>query len=196
MRSLLVCLALLVVVSSAKAQPATAFQREYLEDFANTSKQLVQLAGAIPADKYGWRPGPGVRSVSKVYVHISSANFLLLAATGVKPPSEYYPNADPSAKDPIRALYQRHLDLEKLITAKEPVTRILQASLDAVRDQFSKLTASDLDKPVSFFGEQTTVRRIYLRIFAHDNEHMGQLIAYARVNGVVPPWSRPENAEK
>ncbi|MGA2184957.1 MAG: DinB family protein [Bryobacteraceae bacterium] len=185
-----------VLMRSAAAQPATAFQREYLEDFANTSKQLVQLAEAMPADKYGWRPGAGVRSVSEVYVHIASANFLLLEITGIQPPVAYYTAVNASEKNPLMALYQQNLRMEKSITAKDQVVKMLQESLNAVRDQFSKLSAADLDKPANFFGEQTTVRRVYLRIFAHANEHMGQAIAYARINGIVPPWSRPENAGK
>jgi len=67
------------------------------------------------------------------------------------------------------------------------------SSLDEVRNRFSQLTPAELDRPTDFFGEQTTVRGVYLRIFAHVNEHYGQSVAYARVNGIVPPWShKPE----
>jgi len=75
------------------------------------------------------------------------------------------------------------------------VMRMLMSSLGEVRDRFSQLTSAELERPADFFGEKTTVRGIYLRIFAHVNEHYGQSIAYARVNGVVPPWSRPRKQE-
>ena len=91
------------------------------------------------------------------------------------------------------ALYHQNLRMEKSIAAKDQVVKMLQKSLDAVREQFSQLSAADLEKPANFFGEQTTVRRVYLRIFAHANQHMGQAIACARINGIVPPWSRPKN---
>jgi uncharacterized damage-inducible protein DinB len=176
------------------AQDVNGFKDDYRTDFEDTAKQLVQLAQAMPAEKYGWRPGEGVRSVSEVYVHIAAGNFLLLSLTGVKLPSEYYPtNLDP--KDP-RALIKQNSELEKKITSKADVVKMLQASLDALQENFAKTTAADLDRQLDFFGEKTTVRRIYLRMFAHCNEHMGQSVAYARMNGVVPPWSHPAPKEK
>jgi uncharacterized damage-inducible protein DinB len=148
----------------------------------------------MPANKYSWRPGAGVRSVSEVYVHIANGNFLLLSLTGVKPPAEYFPNlpTDAKGKPDTQAVFKRMGDLEKTVTDKDAVTRMLKSSLDEVRNRFSQLTATDLDQPADFFGEKTTVRRIYLRIFAHVNEHYGQSVAYARVNGLVPPWSQKQ----
>jgi uncharacterized damage-inducible protein DinB len=187
------CLVLMAAITSmaARAQETSGFKAEYLYDFVSMGQHLVQLAGAMPADKYGWRPGTGVRSVSEVYVHVAAGNFLLLSLTGVKLPAEYFPNIKPAANgvpDP-NAIFLRMAELEKTVTNKDQVQQMLKTSLDAVREQLSKLTPEDLDKPADFFGHKTTVRGIYLRIFAHVNEHYGQSIAYARVNGVVPPWS-------
>ncbi len=181
-----------MIAAHGYAQETGGFNAEYLDDFGQTSQHLVQLAEAMPADKYGWRPGTGVRSVSEVYVHIATGNFLLLALTGVKLPAEYYPGIKPNAKgEPdVHAILQRTAQLEKTVTGKDQVVRMLKESLDAVRDQLSKLTPVERDKPADFFGHKTTVRGIYLRILAHVNEHYGQSIAYARVNGVVPPWSK------
>jgi uncharacterized damage-inducible protein DinB len=153
---------------------------------------LDQLSQAIPANKYAWRPGAGVRSASEVYVHIANGNFLLLSLTGVKLPAEYFPNLPTGAKGKpaTQAVFKRMGELEKTVTDEDAVTRILKSSLDEVRNRFSQLTAAELDRPTDFFGDKTTVRRIYLRIFAHVNEHYGQSIAYARVNGIVPPGLR------
>ena len=186
------CLALVAAITAAAAhgQETSGFQAEYLYEFVPLGQHLVQLAGAMPADKYGWRPRTGVRSVSEVYVHVAGGNFLLLSLTGVKLPAEYFPGIKPTANggpDP-NAIFHRTTELEKTVTNKDQVQQILKESLDAVREQLSKLTPEDLDKPADFFGHKTTVRGIYLRIFAHLNEHYGQSIAYARVNGVVPPW--------
>ncbi len=192
------CLALILGFAAdlGSAQQVSGFKAEYLDDYATTNKQLVQLAQAMPADKYSWRPGEGVRSVSEVYVHIAAANYLLLSFTGVTPPVRYFPAASGSGSQSGRAVLARAQQLEKTITQKDDVVQMLNDSLDEVREQFSKLTPADLDKPADFFGQKTAVRRIYLRIFAHVNEHMGQSIAYARVNGIVPPWSRPQSSTK
>jgi len=185
-------LLLAVLLSAAQGQNASSLKTEYLGDFAETCKHLDQLSQATPANKYAWRPAAGVRSVSEVYVHIANGNFLLLSLTGVKLPSEYFPNlpVDAKGKPDMQAVFKRMGELEKTVSDKDAVTRMLKSSLDEVRDRFSQLTAAELDQSADFFGEKTTVRRIYLRIFAHVNEHYGQSIAYARVNGIVPPWSQ------
>ena len=191
----LVFLLLAASLVAAQGQNASNLKTEYLDDFAETCKHLDQLSQAIPANKYAWRPGEGVRSVSEVYVHIANGNFLLLSLTGVKLPFEYFPNlpTDAKGKTDRQAVFKRMSELEKTVTDKDAVTRMLKSSLDEVRNRFSQLTAAELDQPADFFGEKTTVRRIYLRIFAHVNEHYGQSVAYARVNGIVPPWSqKPE----
>ena len=173
-------------------QEVKGFKNEYLDDFAITRRQLIQLAQATPSDKFAWRPAKDVRSTAEVYNHIATGNFLLLSATGVKLPSEFYADGPAAGKDPM-AIVRRNMQLEKSVTTKDQVVRMLESSLDAVREEFSKATEADLEKPADFFGQKTTVRRIYLRIFAHVNEHMGQSIAYARMNGIVPPWSRGQN---
>ena len=183
-----------IATVSAFAQQVAGFKNEYLDDFAPTSRQLVQLAEAVPADKYGWRPGEGVRSTGEVYLHIATGNYLLLFLTGVKLPAEYYAESPANTgREAALGVFRQNLKLEKSITKKDDVVRILKSSLDAVKSRFSELTAADLDKPVDFFGEKTTARRVYLRILAHNSEHMGQSVAYARMNGIVPPWSRPQS---
>jgi uncharacterized damage-inducible protein DinB len=182
-----------LTAASAFAQQTGGFTTEYLHEFDQTSEHVIQLAGAIPADKFGWRPAPGVRSISEVYVHIATANFLLLGLTGIKLPAEYYPDIKPSAdgKPDLQAIFARTKQLEQTVTDKEQVIRMLKQSFDAVRAQLTAATPVELDKPEVFFNEKTTLRGIYLRLLAHLNEHYGQSIAYARVNGVVPPWSQP-----
>ena len=196
-RRVVVLLFLVPSLSAWQRQKASGLKTEYLDDFAVTCKHLDQLSQATPADKYSWRPAPGVRSVSEVYVHIASGNFLLLSLTGVKLPAEYFPNVatDGRGKPDTHAVFKRMSELEKTVAEKGAVTRMLNSSLDEVRDRFSQSTPAELDRPADFFGEQTTVRRIYLRIFAHVNEHYGQSVAYARVNGILPPWSQTQKPE-
>jgi uncharacterized damage-inducible protein DinB len=115
-----------------------------------------------------------VRSTSEVYMHIALANFYLLSITGIKMPADMKPG------------------LETSVTSKAQVIDWLKRSLDAVKTAHAKETPADLQRKVTVFGRDATVDGMYLRIIVHDNEHMGQLIAYARMNGIVPPWSKSE----
>ena len=71
---------------------------------------------------------------------------------------------------------------------KDEVVGLLKRSLQAVSQSFAKTSEGELDRRLNFFGEETTVRRVYLRLLAHTDEHMGQMIAYLRFNKIAPPW--------
>jgi uncharacterized damage-inducible protein DinB len=145
----------------------------YDGEWAHVSKQLIALAEATPADKFTWRPAPGVRSTSEVYMHIALANFYLLSVTG--------PPMPPDIKS---------ADMEKTVTSKADVIAFLKRSLDAVKTAHAQLKPGDLQRKVKVMNKEVNVDGMYLRIIVHDNEHMGQLIAYARMIGIVPPWSK------
>lgn len=146
----------------------------YDGEWRHVSQQLIALAEVTPEEKFAWRPAPGVRSASEVYMHIALANFYLLSVTGPKMPAD--------AKE----------GKEKSVTAKAEVINWLKRSLDAVKQAHLAVTRKDLDRKVHIFDRDATVDGMYLRIIVHANEHMGQLIAYARMTGVVPPWSKNE----
>ena len=144
----------------------------YDGEWRHVSKQLIELAEATPAEKYSWRPAPGVRSVSEVYMHIVDANFYLLSVTGPKMPADL------------------NGDMEKTVNSKPEVIAWLKRSLGAVKTARAAITPKELERKVKIADREATVDGMYLRIIIHANEHMGQLIAYARVTGVVPPWSK------
>jgi uncharacterized damage-inducible protein DinB len=146
----------------------------YDGEWLHVSQQLIALAEATPAEKFSWRPAPGVRSTSEVYMHIAEANFGLLAVTGPKPPADMKEG------------------MEKSVTAKADVIGWLKRSLDAVKQAHLVETPKDLQRRLQIHGRDATVDGIYLRVIVHANEHMGQLIAYARMSGVVPPWSNTQ----
>ena len=154
------------------AQPDGIWQG-YDPEWGHVSRQLVALAEATPPGKFSWRPGPGVRSMSEVYMHIVLANFYLLSVTGPKMP------ADLSSPD-----------IEKTVTGKTQVIDWLKRSLDAVKTAHAAAKPADLRRKVKIEGVDADVDGMYLRIIVHANEHMGQLVAYARMNGIVPPWSQ------
>ena len=144
----------------------------YDGEWKHVSQQLIALAEATPADKFSWRPASGVRSTSEVYMHIVFANFYLLSVTGPKMPADL------------------KRELQTTVTAKPEVISWLKRSLDAVKEAHKGETSKDLDRKVHIADRDATVDGMYLRIIVHANEHMGQLVAYARMTGVVPPWSK------
>ena len=157
--------------AAAPAAPASGFRAEFLGQQAYGEKQILDLAEATPADKFGWRPGEGVRSISEVYMHIAGGNYLFLGFAGVKPPAGL------------------DKEMEKNVTEKSKVIDELKKSFAHVRAGIAATSDADLDKPVKMFGHDTTVRGVLLSVVSHEFEHLGQSIAYARMNGVVPPWT-------
>jgi len=143
-------------------------------EWRHVSSQLIALAEATPEEKFSWRPAPGVRSTSEVYMHIAIANFYLLSVTGPKMPADMKEG------------------MEKSVTSKAEVISWLKRSLEAVKQAHLAATPQDLQKKVHIYDRDTNADGMYLRIIIHANEHMGQLIAYARMTGVVPPWSKTE----
>jgi len=171
-----VSLAAAGLCASTLMTPVTSTQapelgQGWMAEFTLTTRQILQLAEATPEDKFAWRPAPGVRSVSEVYVHLAMANLLLLERAGAKSPIDR--SAIPAAP-------------EKSITTKADVIAWLKKSFDAVRVGYEM---ADRQKKVQLFGRETTTDSVFLRILVHNNEHMGQAVAYARMNGIKPPWS-------
>jgi len=168
----LVLLLVLLNARSILAQTAPeGIWQGYDGEWRHVSSQLLALAEATPEEKFSWRPAPGVRSTSEVYMHIVMANFYLLSVTGPKMPADLKEGMD------------------KSITSKAEVINWLKRSLDAVKQAHSGITPKDLQRKVHIMDRDATVDGMYLRLIVHANEHMGQLVAYARMTGVVPPWS-------
>ena len=172
MKKLVLLLALLSTRSLLAQTAPEGIWQGYDGEWRHVSSQLIALAEATPAEKFSWRPAPGVRSTSEVYMHIAGANFYLLSVTGPKMPADWREG------------------MEKTVTSKAEIIDWLKRSLDAVKEAHLAETPKDLQRKVHIADRDATVDGIYLRIILHANEHMGQLVAYARMTGVVPPWSR------
>jgi uncharacterized damage-inducible protein DinB len=172
MKAFLLFVAIFLCAPALPAQAPEGIWQGYDGEWKHVSQQLIALAEATPAEKFAWRPAPGVRSTSEVYMHIAMANLYLLSVTGPKMPADM--------KE----------DMEKTVTAKADVIAWLKRSLEAVKTAHVSATSKDLERKVKIYDRDATVDGMYLRIIVHANEHMGQLIAYARMTGVVPPWSK------
>jgi uncharacterized damage-inducible protein DinB len=175
MMKLRIAMFLLMVLCIPKLwaqDPLDGLWQGYDGEWRHVSKQLIALAEATPAEKFAWRPAPGVRSTSEVYMHIAFDNFSLLSVTGPKMPADL--------KE----------DSETTVTSKPEVIAWLKRSLDAVKQAHLAEKLTDYARKVRINNRDATVDGMYLRILVHANEHMGQLVAYARMNGIVPPWSK------
>src|SRR5437588_4732135 len=172
MKKTLLVFLFLFIARPAFAQTAPeGIWQGYDGEWRHVSSQLMSLAEATPEEKFAWRPAPGVRSTSEVYMHIAMANFYQLSVTGPKMPA---------------ALKE---GMETSVTSKAEVINWLKRSLEAVKQAHLAITPPGLQRKVHIADRDATVEGMYLRIIVHANEHMGQLVAYARMTGVVPPWS-------
>ncbi|HEY2796636.1 MAG TPA: DinB family protein [Thermoanaerobaculia bacterium] len=161
-----------VTTMRAAPAPPTGFRAEYLAEVDDVGKKLVDLAQAMPAEKYSWRPAPDVRSVGEVYVHIVAGNSTLPSFLGA-------PRLEGVSRDS-----------EKTVTDKAKIVELLKKSIENVKAAAGNVTDADLSKKVKTFGDrEMTERQVLFRILNHMHEHLGQSIAYARSNGVTPPWS-------
>jgi len=167
-----VCLSLLLAMPAVAQKAPEGIWEGYDGEWSHVSQQLVALAEATPPEKFAWRPAPGVRSTSEVYMHTAIANFYLLSVTGPKMPTDLKQG------------------MEKTVTSKAEVIGWLKRSLQAVKEAHLAEKPDDLRRKVHIMDRDAAVDGMYLRIIVHANEHMGQLIAYARMTGVVPPWTK------
>lgn len=163
--------------SFAQAPQSTTSSAAYnvrqgaVAELKEAQSELVSLAQAMPPEKYTWRPGEGVRSVAEVYLHVCAANFGLTALAGAPPKPGFH--------------FQGY---EKSTTDKAQIIDQLNQSFEFAENGIGNLSDADLLKPIKFQG-YPTVGDLVLHIVAHAHEHLGQSIAYARMNGVVPPWT-------
>jgi uncharacterized damage-inducible protein DinB len=158
--------------------PTTGYRAEFLRELADLETKYVRLAEQMPADKYTWRPAEGVRSVGEVFLHIAQANFGLTRRIGTPAPAGFAPQG-----------------YEKSTTDKAKIVEQLKASFAHMRGAAIKAADADADKTMPWFGGSTITQRAFLVfVVRHAGEHLGQSIAYARVNGIVPPWT--EDAQR
>ena len=165
----------------AKDVPPLVAAAELLLPFNDLEKQVLALAKAIPEEKYAWRPGPGVRSFQEVFLHIANANQLMVNVAG----------KSPSREEVIKQIEQNGKSEHDPAT-KEQVVGKLAESFASVRQALEGVrSTSALTREVDFFGTPATLGGVLATIDTHIAEHLGQAIAYARVTGIVPPWSQP-----
>lgn len=159
--------------SGAAAQMPAEFRDEFLAHFQRSSAKVQQLAEAIPEDLYTWSPGEGVMEIGHVYAHIARYNFMYLEENlGIPAPGD--------------------LDLDTLeeMRGKGDLTAILDRSVAHVEEHVGAMPDEDLTAETVLYGRRVAGWAVLFQLLAHMNEHVGQSVSYARMNGIVPPWSR------
>jgi uncharacterized damage-inducible protein DinB len=137
--------------------------------------KITSLAETMPQENYSWRPAEGVGSIDEVYLHISFANYFFFSFFGNEMPEGY------------------DMEFEKSKTDKNEIVAEFKPSFEHAKSVLSGLSEDDLTKTYDFFGNKLTGSAMLLIYLNHAREHLGQSIAYARMNGVTPPWSKGEN---
>ncbi len=166
---LFVSAVLLFTTLSFAEQPV--FVQEFMGQIDFVKGRLMQLAEAMPEESYSWTPGDGVRSVGEVYVHVAQSNYYMLSlAKGEKP--------DMSEGDSK--------------SDKKTALAMMEKAFSVIKEEAAKFSEEDLNKEIDAFGMKFSVRNFMVTMIAHLHEHLGQSIAYARMNGVTPPWSAQE----
>ncbi|NNE68984.1 MAG: hypothetical protein HKN29_01330 [Rhodothermales bacterium] len=145
---------------------------ELMRHFGMSSQKMERLAEAMPADLYEWAPAEGLMSVAKVYAHIARYNYMYL-------------------EDNLGIPVPDGVDLSSMEseTDKEVVRSMLTASIAHVREHVPGLDGEALESVSNLYGRDVPAWAVLTQLVAHMNEHVGQAVAYARFNGIVPPWS-------
>ena len=155
----------------------TGVKEEMLSWIQDAEGKLIELANAVPEDRYAWSPGQGVRAFGEVFMHIAAANYGVPDFVGVPAPAGF-----------------KFDDYEHSLTKKDDIVKALKDSFAHMEAGFKAMTAQQMEMPAEFFGVKTTRRGAYMLLLSHAHEHLGQAIADARMNRITPPWTAREEA--
>jgi uncharacterized damage-inducible protein DinB len=158
--------------STDKTPPSYDMKAQALLDLQDMQKKFTTLAEAFPADKMTWRPGTGVRSVAEIFMHTAGANYGIPNMMGVKTPAGF-----------------NGKDFEKTTTDKTKIVQELNKSFESAIAAVQGMTNADFAKPDKKLGPEANDGDVVYILVVHGHDMLGQAIAYARVNGIVPPWT-------
>jgi uncharacterized damage-inducible protein DinB len=177
---LTVCLAAGAIGAGAQNADATAdhtapsydMKGQSLADLQVVQKKFVDLANSLPADKLTWRPSADSRSFAEVFLHVAGERYQILALMGTEPPAGFDGKT-----------------YEKSTTDKARIVEELNKSWDFAQKAINGMTNADFAKLLPKLGPQANAGDVIYILVADAHEHLGQVVAYARVNGIVPPWT-------
>lgn len=159
--------------------PESGIRAELIADFEASAGKFESLAHALEGH-WDWRPAEGVRSVGEVIGHVAATNLMIPTMMGIDPPESFQGADQQETMGNLMAL--ENMTHDEMMEHLAHSFRHAGHALARVGDE-------RLDEPVRYFGQEGTIRSLMVLMSGHMHEHLGQLIAYARANGVVPPWS-------
>jgi uncharacterized damage-inducible protein DinB len=166
--------AALTVPATAAAQSGdAALAAELTMHFESSMAKFIGLAEAMPSASYTWSPGEGVMEVGRVFMHVARYNYM-------------YPSQNMGVPAPAGV----DLDGMEAVRDKAAVLRALNESRAYVLETVGSMTPAELAASTRLYGRDVARWAVLVQLVAHMNEHLGQSIAYARMNDIVPPWSR------
>ena len=152
--------------------PSYDMKAQSLVDLERVQKKFVDLANALPADKMTWRPSTDSRSFAELFLHVAGERYAILKLMGATAPEEFDARA-----------------FEKTTTDKAKIVDELNKSWEFSKKTIDGMTNADFAKLIPKLGPQANAGDVVYILVADAHEHLGQSIAYARVNGIVPPWT-------
>ena len=152
--------------------PSYDMKGQSLVDLAVVQKKFVDLANAIPADKLTWRPSADSRSFAEVFLHVAGERYQILALGGATPPAGFVDKG-----------------FDKSTTDKARIIEELNKSWDFAQKTINGMSNADFAKALPKLGPQANAGDVIYILVADAHEHLGQSIAYARENGIAPPWT-------
>jgi uncharacterized damage-inducible protein DinB len=158
--------------SADKTAPSYDMKGQALLDLDGVNKKFVSLADALPQDKFTWRPSDDSRSFAEVFLHVAGERYGILSLMGATPPAGY-----------------DRKTFEKSTTDKAKIIEELNKSWDYAQKTIQGMANSDFAKLLPKLGPDANEGDVIYILVADAHEHLGQAVAYARVNGIVPPWT-------
>ena len=152
--------------------PSYDMKAQSLVDLERVQKKFVDLANALPADKMTWRPSTDSRSFAELFLHVAGERYAILKLMGAAAPEGFDARA-----------------FEKSTTDKAKLVDELNKSWEFSKKTIDGMTNADFAKLIPKLGPQANAGDVVYILVADAHEHLGQSIAYARVNGIVPPWT-------
>ena len=157
---------------------AIEVRKQFMLDLDTLQSKFLALAEAIPADKYSWRPGPGVRSIGEVFMHVASEYYVYTPLTFGATPS------------PVVTRSREGFKKFESTSTKEDVLKHLKEGFQYATTAVDGVDPATLVGKRKAFGGEYNIVELSLGMTTDMHEHLGQLIAYARVNGIKPPWTK------
>jgi uncharacterized damage-inducible protein DinB len=165
--------------STDSTAPSYDMKAQALLDLQAVNKKCVALAQALPSDKLTWRPSPDARSFAEVFLHVAGERYGILSMMGATPPAGF-----------------KASEFEKSTTDKDRIVENLNQSWDFANKAINGMSNADFAKLLPKLGPQANEGDVVYILVADAHEHLGQLVAYARQNGIVPPWTVEQQKKK